>query len=220
MTGPQPNPNPDLRRTSENATPANLRCVLLSNAPSGPPADLLTSLSRRQVAVTVCEDAFGAMAAIVRGTQAGGADSGRFLVVAEPDSVARADELAAAVERFCPQVACWRYEGGAHPQLRGFRRTAAPGAAKASPEQAARPAARAPHDAANGVGSPARAQPRLRLAGADDEPLPVAPDAGDDEPAAGPAKRPADLLSEEELHMLLSDEPVARPRDGGGAPTP
>ena len=213
------------------ARQTGFRCVLLVKGGAlAAPADLLLSLSKRAVEVTVCASPFEAMARIVsrRGSEA---DRPTALLVVEPDGLDRAEELARSVERFAPRVARWRYDDSAEPKLRGY---ALPKPEAAPIERRAEPG--------EGVGIPVRtaSPPRLRLAGApDSESLAEAENGRPDSPShpgfraaeggegaatGDPGEsdgfeaniRAAELLTEEELAMLLADD-GAPTRPGGGA---
>lgn len=196
---------------AQSASEKGAICVLLARGE--PPADLLESLSLRAVTVVRCPDAFGAMAEIMRLVHA---PEPLILLIVEPGTVPRAAELARSVERYAPQAVCWRFDSAARPALRGY---IAP---------AERPAARV--QPANGApASSSRAEPRLRLTGIDESSPPVAganapaparvpQESPEPERGAQPATpdRPADLLTEAELAMLLShDFPDDLPSDKG-----
>jgi hypothetical protein len=171
--------------------------VLLARA--DPPAELLESLRLRSVTVVRRADAFGAMAELIR-LEASTAPL--ILLVLEPDSAPRAAELARSVERYAPHAVCWRYDAGLKPALRGF---------------VPPPEAPAPRDEHRARGPKGSGEPRLRLAGVEapaasangrrSEPVESGASARMEGPSDPAPDRPADLLSEAELAMLLATDP-------------
>jgi len=182
-----------------------VRCVVL--APDGVPAALSASLERRGVVAQVVADPFRAMAAAMTAVRAGEAPVA--LLVVEPGRVHRSAELVRAVERFAPQVNRWRYDADGEPKLRGFVLeqaevtggngvSMAPGAGARSFPHHAPPTLRL-------TGEMAPTGPAEELAGADEERA--------EEEMAGGAR---ELLTDEELEMLLSDGPLPEDFDRGG----
>lgn len=179
-----------------------VRCVVLHARPDARhpvpvPPELADSLERKGVRRVDVQSAFGALAEICAVDPKSGAREPAALLIVEPRLATPGDGLAklvAAVAKFAPGVSVWRYERDAAPALRAIE-PAAPRAAK--PEVVVRK---------NAVGT-ARA-PALRLA---PESIHL-PEAGPsmDAPATSPAPSRTALLSDEELAMLLSDEPFPR----------
>lgn len=108
----------------------SLRCVIW-HPPGVPlPADLLNSLSRRIRRLTLCADAYSAMAEIC----AGGHDrregrarapespplpapGGAVLVLVEPDLLPDLPDLLTEIRTFAPTAACWKFQQRANPRL-------------------------------------------------------------------------------------------------------
>ena len=119
----------------------------------------------------------------------------RVLLVVEPERLAGLAEIAAALERFDPQVGCWAYGETRSPRLAPF----APSPKPAEPEIVVR----VPPKPSNGsslrlVGEQASApEPAGESAGASPTEQP--------EEAAEP-QSPRSVLTPEELEMLLADD--------------
>lgn len=143
-----------------------------------------------------CPDAYAAMAAIVRRRHHHGAQSPTVLLVVEPDQTPQSAELASNVRKYAPAVVCWRY----------CQEDEQPLGILEVPSEVVVPEPKPRHNGAAGG-------PQLRLTG---DPFvgeqPVPNDDGDDAPdeESGP------VLTDEELRMLLSDDPEDEPRRGRG----
>lgn len=178
-----------------------VRCVVLHARPDARhpvpvPAELADSLERKGVRRVDVHSAFGALAEICAVDPRSGAREPAALLIVEPRLATPGDGLArlvASVAKFAAGVSVWRYERDAAPALRAIE-PAAPRAAT-KPEVVVRK---------NAVGQ-ART-PALRLA---PESIHL-PEAGPDADTLPAPSRTA-LLSDEELAMLLSDEPFPRP---------
>lgn len=186
------------RAGSENAGTA---CVLLCTGEA--PEELLASLSERRVVIEAHADPFSAIAAVLRRGRTG---SPLVLLVVDPARVARADEMVRTVERFVPHVVCWRYDAGKSPALRGY--VPPPPAPSATIETfVSRARAGGPPKlrlAGHEPGGEAVREAPMNTAGAGDvRPEPAAKDAAGE---AAPASAGGELLSSEELSMLLSDD--------------
>lgn len=172
----------------------NVHAVLWRAESSPMPPDLVTALARQGVRweeATGALDAFSSVLAARRSSP----DS-RVLLLVEPLSLAGADEVRGALDRFDPAARCWSFSEAAKPRLSPL----GPLPRVAEPEVVVRkPAA--------SVGGPA-----LRLAGLGDgrktEHMPTlqngAEDGGGDPPEE--ARPPRSLLTPEELDMLLADD--------------
>lgn len=196
-----------------------MECVILARPgeSEGPP-DLVELLRKRNVRIRTFPGAYAAMAHLLR-LDAAQRDSGRraplALVVIDPSANHRAADLVQAIARFVPHVVCWRYDSDASPRLRGY--VLEPQETNSSPVKIAL------DTNGPGVGRSDHGQspPRLRLTGDYDAPAspPRADSPAEDDPSGRDAPGPpsdeaetdapssASILSEEELSMLLSDDP-------------
>ncbi len=182
-----------------------VRCVVL--APEGVPSALSASLARRGVAASEVRDPFQAMADVLRASRE---ESGIVtLLVVEPERVHRSAELMRAVERFAPEVNRWRYDADSEPKLRGY---------VLDRGEVTTTNGMDPTGGRMGFGGRVDTPP-LRLAGADLSPAgasEIAETLPDEEGAEEEAARSArELLTDEELEMLLSDGPLPEDEDGG-----
>ena len=191
--------------TSDNHDAARRAwCVLLRPRGVAAPADLLAALRRRAAGLTECDDPHAAMAELCRrvGRDREASSTHLILTLVEPARIAGLDDLRASIDAYAPGVATWVYDHTANPRLR-----AAEPRAKARAHVTARPPAR-PTEA-----------PNLRLAGSGS--IEAKPSANSEEPAEAPTPSTpprttsaADLLSDEELSMLLSAPRRPAGRDG------
>ncbi len=209
------------------------RCVLWLARGLTPDPELLGALERKGLTVEACSSAYEALARICVASRLG-ADASRasaaVLLLCDPDRLDRAGEVAALAERYAPRSKSWVFESGSR-RLRAataedtarwngteVRFGSAVQGANAHGAQS-RPAvavamAAAPAPSAVRPGSPA-----LRLSGRG-----TLPPISDADPLATPDKTgatgesegstlqngPADLLTDEELAMLLSPDDPAR----------
>lgn len=188
-------------RAEGRAAPAAgpVRCVVLCAAGHAPPSVLLTALGRRGVDAILTTDPFAAMLALARSANDSSLAPDRHpaLIVVEParHGAGALEDLLDAATRRNPGLLIWEYDERERPPLRAWVR---PGSAKA------------PANEPGTVVVPARSRhigkPALRLT---DAPLPDSP-----APAPGAPKDehdlsepPENLLSDEELSMLLADDP-------------
>jgi hypothetical protein len=181
--------------------------VILCPGGADAPSVLLAALRKRAVEPVLTRDPFAAMLAIMRLAPGASADDaapgeGQWppaLIVVEPARAedAALEDLLDAAPRRAPGLVVWQYDEHARPPLRALlRRKAAQPPANDAPAVVVPPKGRRP------------ATPTLRLTG---EPAPN-DHFGRAEPATEPDP-PENLLSDEELSMLLADdlnEPDAR----------
>jgi hypothetical protein len=187
------------------------RCVVWRRRGTAVPDHLTHALSRAGCAAVHAESEFEAMVYLCRAGQGGV----NVLLVVEPSAQPAMGELLEVADRYVPDAALWAYEGSPAPQIRAvgsvergaWRSQEKPWPALATPK------AREPRPSA----------PALRLAGDEDEgpkmsapaPLPEvkAPRSSNNKPLPGGMEqetrpeRPAHLLTDEELAMLLAIEP-------------
>jgi len=158
-------------------------------------APLREALSRRSVDVRQCSGAADAMAELMlheRDRRARRTREPIVVVFVSPERTDTPGELFEAASRFAPSAVFWEYQTSPVPRLAGYRPSI-----PTPPAEAARPAA------------PRHEQPRLRLAigdqesGDDSSPAPSTPDHS----KSSTPQSHASLLSDEELAMLLGDEP-------------
>lgn len=93
------------------------RCVLWVAQGWAPPAPLLESLARRQVATRVCDDPLMALARACR-LQRDHAAGARLLVVCDPPRLPGPTAFVEHMNRYAPGIAVWCYEEGISPNLR------------------------------------------------------------------------------------------------------
>ena len=185
-------------------TPAErgVRCVVLTaaHAPAGAPADLTEALRRRGIQPVMAAGAYAAVAAMSEAKAAGGGDLA--LVVVEPARALPAgmlDRLLGTLERHIGEVALWTYDEASSPRLRAMERRRAATRHDASEEERVRRAR-------------PKSPPALRLTpgwpeehGLDETNLLRSGPVDESTPPRAPS--PADMLTEQELSMLLADGP-------------
>jgi len=206
--------------TATPAAPGGIRCVA-ALAPGGLVPDALArAMHKRGLPVAWRRGAYEALLEVVRNTR------GVALVIVEPaafpnDQPAR---LARAAARHAPDLVVWRYDAAETERstLRPFATTGAPistpDGRSAEPEDEQEPAVVVTRPAAF---EPAAFEsgPRLRLAGLHETPAGGDPhDDEDDGDGLGardeaPAT-PSELLTSEELTMLLGDDDAPDARGG------
>lgn len=228
----QPTPGPI-------ATLSPLTCVIWHAGAMELPGELLTSLSRRIGRMRVCTNAYAAFAevcSIQRAHRLAGppptaatlrGPNGVVLVLVQPTQLAEIPGVIDAIELYAPGTALWCYDRSANPKLRGVVSGDVQAwrgeNADSSPEPAPSPLraresvpptltipvihTRPAPDIAPRPLPTSSGPPQMRLVGAEDihEPPPHRPPTG----FGGP-------LSEEELRMLLSDDPPTPPGPRGG----
>jgi hypothetical protein len=186
----------DAQSTGQVPT-ARALCVLLSDPQRTPaPPELRRVLDRKGVTVVPCPDAYGAMAAIVQRRHRAGPRAPTVLLVVEPDQTPQSAELASNVRKYAPAVVCWRYSQKDEQPL-GILEV---------PSEVVVPEPKPRHNGA-------AAGPQLRLTG--DPFVGEEPQATEDADEA-PEDDSGPVLTDEELRMLLSDDPEDEPRRGRG----
>ena len=188
-------------------------CLMLVPRGYDAPLDLLDGLRQRRVPVRELHDAPAVMAELA--LCAGG---GRLVVIIEPDALRHADALARAIMAYHPRVPVWSYRHRQRPALQAWPQiestvTAAGPTPQASvvdespaPEAAAPAQAKFPE--AESIVEPS-AEPATEPV---PEPAPEpAPDteAHTDASAEPPEDDDGPLLTDEELSMLLGEQPDA-----------
>lgn len=165
-----------------------------SAASGGPPSGLMQSLQKRGLTTVCCTDPFAALEHLCAGPSCGPkrVGEGSALVIVEPAHVPRAPELAEAAERYAPAAPVWRYDSQATPRLAAYTPPAPP----SKPPQAQHTPSKA-------------ATPPLKLAG--DGPAPEASE------HLEPPRSAREILTEDELAMLLADDPEEGPGTTRGA---
>ncbi|HVU64417.1 MAG TPA: hypothetical protein VHC70_10600 [Phycisphaerales bacterium] len=206
-----------------------MRCVIWHGATAELPGELLNSLSKRMLRMTVCTDAYSAVAhcALIERTRRAEIKAGSIqplggvLVLVQPAQLARLREAIESLHVHGPSVALWAYDRSANPKLRAvvdedvaswtarMPLSAQPARSTGFGPGVSHPAAAIPareRPAAVGLGGPAGAN-----------------GAGKPQPAASPqvsanesnrGRRGASLLTEEELRMLLAPDPREAGRTG------
>ncbi len=231
--------SPEHELHSANASPSaraevpadqapTVRCILtLARSGRVPPVDLLEALAARRIEVRECVGVFSTMATLLE-YQHQNDSRATAVILVEPGlhRAGRAEELLAAIDRFAPGVACWKYDVSATPKLDRWRRE--------SPSPVAKPVVEdhphLPASKVNGIKEAIRkaeGSPSLRLT-SHDAALPIHPhsqESPDSESShilgAGeehPASSPETLLTEAELAMLLDlGDPLDPPARTNGA---
>lgn len=182
-----------VQTTSEHHGAPRMRCVALCVGHDALPPDLDAALRKRAVPTVIRRNVYDALAELCAER------APAALIIVEPNATPHAAELLDACAKYAPHATLWRYDGDADERLRAF--THAPGAHQPKPPETPDVVVR-PAVAQSMRPHPPR--PALRLAPTDDHSAPLPPDAHDPPPAS--------VLSDDELSMLLGDEPN---RDGG-----
>lgn len=172
-----------------------VRAIVWRAPGSEVPGDLAAALARQSIG---WEESVGPFEAFSRVLALPGRSQGRVLLLVEPDTLDRADEVRRAIERYEPEAACWAYRAAAHPRLAPLGRLPTP----AEPEIVVKPRPKpsngshlrlsgsgpgAPGDGANGSET--------------DHDANIAGEAPGREPES-----PRSVLTPEELEMLLADD--------------
>ena len=183
---------------------SDVSCVLW--CAMSPPRELLTSLTKKGVTPTLCRSAFGAMAEIcLMGTIGRGPAGGAILLISEPSEVRGKRALLGACQKFAPWLRLWVYQAEAPIQLRPLDIEQL-----GLDDEDGHTDSIPMHSPNRGPGSEVQAKPR-RISG------PWTPKLSGEGPAAGlggsdssdedeEGHRPAGLLTDEELAMLLADD--------------
>ncbi len=148
------------------------RCLILAAAGQPVPDALRQGLRRRAVQCRLVTGPIRAMVELAR-------CPGQALIIIEPEALAHADQLVAAVSRYHPRTALWRFDSNPKPLLRPI----GPGSLHTSHQGRVSSGAK-PADAGE-LSGPRR-------------------DAKLNSPT--PAVHPEPLISEEELAMLLDED--------------
>jgi len=197
-----------------------VRCLIVS--PKGAdggheiPDDLLRSLRKHDVTIDRRPGVFDAIASMIKHEQLRKrreAKEGMALVVVDPDRVARAEELVGASERYAPSVVCWRYDSHTKLKLHAYEVTAP------KIEEETTPA----HSGSSWGGSSAASAPTLRLAGEGEFDHGLESELDESESSRYGSVVGADatqLLTEDELSMLLGDDLYDDPASLGGEDGP
>lgn len=208
-----PGPSPAGGRTQNGSATTDRRawCVLLRPRGMSAPADLIAALKRRAAGLTECDDPHAAMAELCRRASPGrdAKPTHLILTLVEPARILGLDDLRAAIDAYAPGVATWVYDHTANPRLR---------AAEPRVTSTRRPPPRPPARPTD--------TPSLRLTGSaaiEAKPAQASPAPADPTPSSPPrTTSAADLLSDEELSMLLSPprRPAGRDERVGGSTRP
>jgi len=197
------------KETGGGEAQPSVRCLIVApRAGDGEyeiPDDLLRSLRKHDVTVDRRPGVFSAIAAMIdheKLRKRREATEGMALVVVDPERVARADELVGASERYAPSVVCWRYDSHTRLKLHAYQVTPS----KEEPESA-----KPSRSDSAWSGSDA---PRLRLTSEDELDGDFEPALDEREASRYGTAVGADatqLLTEDELSMLLGDDPYDGP---------
>lgn len=168
---------------------------------------LARSLEHHGLAVTLVDDAYAALARVVRAHREGAESGGIVLVPCFPDRLKGVAAVIESASRHAPRAVCWWFDTAGGEQIRAV-----------SSEDIARWAGtpRPPAPVEPKIVVPARSPsgPKLRLAG-DGPDAPPARTAEPEEPAGeAPAAGPTSILSADELAMLLGEDLNGRGRPG------
>lgn len=187
-----------------------VRCVVWRPEGRQIPPDLVTALTRRGLAMREVSDRYRALAAWIAAEAEAGDRGFGVLILVEPSGLEGVGGLVRAGDRFLHRRAVWVYdapEGEAKFRLRAVRSAEVEAwlESEAGVREQAEPV-------------PQRPQvwgPKLRLTGEGDGVVQPARASSDhDEDGEGPNDE--GVLSEEELEMLLAEDPPQRPARGSG----
>lgn len=113
MSSPPANTNGSAAPTAA----AGVRCVLVHPRGQAVPGDLLTSLSRRVKQISVCSDAYTAMAEICTASERVAPSPSLILLLVQPEQIPDASELLGVLPTYAPDVVCWKFDASANPKL-------------------------------------------------------------------------------------------------------
>lgn len=196
-------------------------CVVWHSGEGGVPQPLRDALHRRQVQTVEVSGPYAAVAELCGLRREVDGRRGLVLLLVEPASLPMVEAVARVVERYVPSAVLWQYArepGEQEPSLTVFDVRALRRAVRHDPVEvpasAGRDTARSDRTGESAgraaVGSPewvaASSRPALRLTGQVGFQQGAKPADVEDVRPAGPAS----LLSEEELALLLGDEPTGR----------
>lgn len=211
-----------------------VRCVLWTPRGVAPPLELEQELDRKGIARAAADNAHAAMALLcawANRPDAAGPFPLRVVVLVEPEMLLDARALLDALDRYAPDAARWAYRRGANPALRALVEQDVPPLSVPSRPAVFAPPARpiqrdpsptSPLQTHPVLPRPERrplppARPSLRLT---DHPAPTLDGAADDglgdlnppDARVGArtpdgAQSPTNVLTDEELAMLLGDNP-------------
>ncbi len=185
------------------------RCIVCVPRGASAPEPLLSSLHKRDVDVVVCDDPYRALVESMRADGAAAMSAqpaASLVVICSPTSVDLSGELVQRVRRYSPRTTTWSYDEQHTPALR-----------PATPADTARwpgspapvvPAAGSASMYYTGASNGRMATPRSEV------PLRLVDALEPDRRGAPHDARPQELLTAEELAMLLGDEPPAPPSSG------
>lgn len=187
-----------------------------------PPARLMSALQARRIEAVASSSAFAALAEICSVSRAarsaGARASGSIsLIIVHPEHLPEVGQVCRAAERYAPGVRCWMFGPETNPTLRAIVEEDVAGwtgeaalkvvIPKRQPDPEPKPIPIRPKPKVGGPDYRTKpvTPPQLRLAGAGSVDLP--PEQADAEPAqSGEAKPRSQLLTPEELRMLLGDD--------------
>lgn len=167
--------------------PRRVRCILWHAPRANVPEALLTALDRRGVGFVARSNPFGACAEACALARDKSPHEKVVLLLVEPGTLPRVAEVADTLHEYAPDVVLWSFEAAATPQLRAYVASEPRIPEPTPPSPLPPPQVQIP----NGL--------RERLGQI--SPRPNATPAPEVEPLG------RSLLSQEELAMLLSDEP-------------
>jgi len=196
---------PSSSKSGGDGDQPGVRCLIVApKKPDGTheiPDDLLRSLRKHDVTIDRRPGVFDAIAAMITHEQLRKkreATEGMAMVVVDPDQVPRAEELVGASERYAPSVVCWRYDSHTKLKLHAYQ---------IAPPKPTEPITPKP---GKGDGAWGGDSPTLRLAGEGEYEGGFESGLDDSESSRYGSVVGADatqLLTEDELSMLLGDEP-------------
>ncbi|MCC6427994.1 MAG: hypothetical protein IT435_14380 [Phycisphaerales bacterium] len=189
-------------------------CILWHPRGSTPDAELTQTLQKRGFRTILCDNAIEATAWLCRAaagrpnSKVATSASPLVLLMDRPGLLLGSDDCHQVIEMYVPSAACWIHDPTASPRLRAGIRVESPSRATRSGRSGSFP----------GQGAAGRGKPALRLTSdvpmrevkparaMEDEARGVdADDAGNEFISGTGRGSPRDLLSDEELQMLLGD---------------
>ncbi len=190
--------------TAKSEDVSEVSCVLW--CAQTPPRELLTSLTKKGVTPTLCRSAFGAMAEIcLMGSIGRGPKGGAILLISEPAEVRGKRAVLSSCQKYAPWLRLWVYQSKAPIQLRPLDMHQL-GLDDEEGHEDSIPM----HSQARRTGAEVQPKPSRsagpwtpKLSGEGPEGLSGSDSRGEEDDG----HRPTGLLTDEELGMLLADDP-------------
>jgi len=186
-------------------------CVMLHHPDRAPSPRLFRALARKSIDVRVCLDRYAALQTLCGCARDPGTDLG-ILLLAEPAEINGAGELVTLARAYAPSSVCWVYTAEPSEQVREVRDA---DLEAWSPVHLPHPAPRSGEaDDGTDPDPPARRIVHESREGSEDAGIgPIHGADGTDDADDDNAANQGPILTDEELAMLLADEPEDPDRD-------